>query len=67
MKTEEAELTITQAGQIIGRSPAQVTRLITLGLLTARQDDRGWWKVDSVSARRYAAQHSARSEPQPAA
>jgi hypothetical protein len=52
--TKEAELTIPQAGQVIGKSPAQVTRLITLGLLRARRDTRGWWKVDPTSARLYA-------------
>lgn len=56
MTTQEAELTIPQTGQVIGRSPAQVTRLITLGLLVARRDARGWWKVDPASARRFAEQ-----------
>jgi hypothetical protein len=54
--TPEAELTIPEAGQMINRSPAQVTRLITLGSLTARRDSRGWWKVNLDSARRYAEQ-----------
>jgi hypothetical protein len=62
VKTQEVELTITQAGQLIGKSPAQVTRLITLGLLSAHRDGRGWWKVSAESAQRYV-EH----QPQPAA
>ena len=65
MQTLDGELTIPQAGQIIRRSPAQVMRLITLGLLEARRDTRGWWRVSAESARRYAEQQS--QEPAPAA
>jgi hypothetical protein len=61
---ERGELTIPQAGQLIGRSPAQVTRLITLGLLAARRDARGWWRIDAESARRFAERQR---EPAPAA
>lgn len=54
MEAPEAELTIPEAGQMIQRSPAQVTRLITLGSLAARRDSRGWWKVNLASVKRYA-------------
>lgn len=61
---QEHELTIPETGQIIGKSPPQVTRLITLGALSARRDSRGWWKVSAESARKYA---ELQREPQPAA
>jgi hypothetical protein len=54
VQAPEAELTIPEAGQIIQRSPAQVTRLTTLGSLAARRDSRGWWKVNLASVRQYA-------------
>ncbi len=65
MITESLELTVPQTGQVIGRSPAQVMRLITLGTLNARRDTRGWWRVSADSARRYAEDQS--REPAPAA
>ena len=61
----EVEWTIPQTGQFIRRSPAQVARLITLGLLEARRDERGWWRVSVESAHRYADQQI--PEPIPAA
>ena len=48
------EWTIPQAGQAMRKTQAQVTRLITLGLLSARKDDRGWWRVNAESARGFA-------------
>ena len=51
-------LTLPQAGQMIGRTPIQVTRLITLGVLVAHQDARGWWRVDEKSLRRFAEEQS---------
>ncbi len=59
------EWTVPQTGQFLRRSPPQVTRLITLGMLVARQDPRGWWRVSADSARRYAEDQS--REPAPAA
>jgi hypothetical protein len=50
----DEELTTTEAGQLIGRSLAQVARLIALGELRARRDARGWWRVEAQSAREYA-------------
>ena len=68
MPSVTAELTIPQAGQTIKRSPAQVTRLITLGLLKARRDARGWWKIDPDSVQQYAEQQREHApEPLPAA
>ena len=58
------EWTIPQAGQVMRKTQAQVTRLITLGLLSARKDDRGWWRVSAESARDFTEREN---EPQSAA
>jgi hypothetical protein len=45
----EGTHTVPEAGQLTRRTPAQVTRLITLGELRAKRDKRGWWQVEAES------------------
>ena len=57
------EWTIPQSGQYMRKTQAQVARLISLGLLTARKDARGWWRVSADSVRQFAEQESRESIP----
>ncbi len=60
------EFTKIEAGQRIGRSTAQVDRLIALGELRARRDERGWWRIDAASIHEFV-ERARSDQPAPAA